>query len=153
MGIAVIVKVSQQYNISMKVFVCLSALVAIAQCGPLNAVLTSGLPAGPVHPQVGNLVATRRGPRPIDLEGFSEDDNQDGFVDPIAPAAPVVYSAPVVHAAPAVTYAAAPVTYTTTYTHPVAYGLHHPGLGLPLAVAPAAAEAEEPAAEGAVVDA
>ena len=66
--------------------VCLSALVAIAQCGPLNAVLTSGLPAGPVHPQVGNLVATRRGPRPIDLEGFSEDDNQDGFVDPIAPA-------------------------------------------------------------------
>merc|ERR1712018_819861 len=152
MGIAVIVKVSQQYNISMKVFVCLSALVAIAQCGPLNAVLTSGLPAGPVHPQVGNLVATRRGPRPIDLEGFSEDDNQDGFVDPIAPAAPVVYSAPVVHAA-------APVTYTTTYTHPVAYGLHHPyglhpfGLGLPLAVAPAAAEAEEPAAEAAVVDA
>ena len=115
----------------------MSALVAIAQCGPLNAVLTSGLPAGPVHPQVGNLVATRRGPRPIDLEGFSEDDNQDGFVDPIAPAgmyyspkppwvrtyaalakiqyfffvflAPVVYSAPVVHAAPAVTYAAAPV--------------------------------------------
>merc|ERR1711976_567189 len=135
MGIAVIVKVSQQYNISMKVFVCLSALVAIAQCGPLNAVLTSGLPAGPVHPQVGNLVATRRGPRPIDLEGFSEDDNQDGFVDPIAPAAPVVYSAP------------------------VAYGLHHPyglhpfGLGLPLAVAPAAAKAEEPAAEGAIVDA
>ena len=64
----------------------MSALVAIAQCGPLNAVLTSGLPAGPVHPQVGNLVATRRGPRPIDLEGFSEDDNQDGFVDPIAPA-------------------------------------------------------------------
>ena len=47
---------------------------------------SSGLPAGPVHPQVGNLVATRRGPRPIDLEGFSEDDNQDGFVDPIAPA-------------------------------------------------------------------
>ena len=50
-------------------------------------------------------------------------------------------------------------TYTTTYTHPVAYGLHHPyglhpfGLGFPLAVAPAAAEAEEPAAEGAVVDA
>merc|ERR1711983_356294 len=130
MGIAVIVKVSQQYNISMKVFVCLSALVAIAQCGPLNAVLTSGLPAGPVHPQVGNLVATRRGPRPIDLE------------------APVVYRAPFVHAAPAVTYAAAPVTYTTTYTHPVAYGLHHPyglhpfGLGLPLAVAPAATEAE-----------
>merc|ERR1711976_428750 len=139
MGIAVIVKVSQQYNISMKVFVCLSALVAIAQCGPLNAVLTSGLPAGPVHPQVGNLVATRRGPRPIDLEGFSEDDNQDGFVDPIAPAAPVVYSAPVVHAAPAVTYAAAPVTYGLH--HP--YGLHPFGLGLPLAVAPAAAKAEE----------
>merc|ERR1711944_71352 len=139
MGIAVIGKVSQQYNISMKVFVCLSALVAIAQCGPLNAVLTSGLPAGPVHPQVGNLVATRRGPRPIDLEGFSEDDNQDGFVDPIAPAAPVVYSAPVVHAAPAVAYG---------LHHP--YGLHPFGLGLPLAVAPAAAEAEEPAAEDAI---
>merc|ERR1712107_741935 len=47
-----------------------------AQCGPLNAVLTSGLPAGPIHPQVGDLVATKRGPRPISLEGFSEDDNQ-----------------------------------------------------------------------------
>merc|ERR1739838_653223 len=148
MGIAVIVKVSQQYNISMKVFVCLSALVAIAQCGPLNAVLTSGLPAGPVHPQVGNLVATRRGPRPIDLEGFSEDVNQDGFVDPIAPAAPVVYTAPVVHAAPAV------------YGYP--YGLHHGlgyGLGYPygflphVVAAPAAAPAAEEAEATGVVDA
>lgn len=127
----------------------------MAQCGPLNAVLTSGLPAGPIHPQVGDLVATKRGPRPISLEGFSEDDNQDGFVDPIAPAAPVVYTAPVVHTAP-VYHAPAPVTYTTTYTHPVvhSYGLHPYGLhpfGLPLAVAaPAEAKAEEPAA---VVDA
>merc|ERR1711881_769742 len=134
--------VSHPTNISMKVFVCLSALLAVAHCGPLNAYLTSGAAAGPVHPGFGDLVATKRGLRPISLEGFSEDDNQDGFVDP----APVAYHAPVVHAAPVVKTLPA---VTTTYTHtlPYAYGhpyLHHPlGWGLPVVAAPAAEKAEE----------
>merc|ERR1712156_1086352 len=132
----------------MKVFICLSALFAIGQCGPLNAFLTSGAASGPVHAAYGAAVATKRGFRNIALEGFSEDDNQDGFVDPIgqvvAPVvAPVAYAAPYYgyhhalpvvkveapevepKAAPVVTYAHAapvlthPVTYTHTLTHPV----------------------------------
>merc|ERR1712004_239461 len=111
----------------------------MAQCGPLNQYLASGAAAGPLHPAVGALAATKRGWRNIALEGFSEDDNQDGFVDPIAPAVKVV-EAPKVEAkaTPVLTYAAphvytgytvahAPVTYTHTVpagviTHPYAYG-------------------------------
>ena len=99
----------------------------------------------------------------IALEGYSEDDNQDGFVDPIGQVAPVAYAAPVVHAAPAVTYAAPAVTYAhapaityahapvTTYTHTVhagnlvhTYAGPHYFGGLPV-VAAAAAPAEEEA--------
>merc|ERR1712156_1379749 len=94
-------------NIIMKVFICLSALFAIGQCGPLNAFLTSGAASGPVHAAYGAAVATKRGFRNIALEGFSEDDNQDGFVDPIGQVV-----------APVVTH---PVTYTHTLTHPVTY--------------------------------
>ena len=36
-------------------------------------------------------MSTNRGLRPLSLEGFSEDLNEDGFVDPIGQ--PVVYSA------------------------------------------------------------
>merc|ERR1739844_108063 len=121
-----------------------------AHSGPVTY-LASGAAAGPVHPGFGDLVATPRGYRPLSLEGFSEDVNQDGFIDPIAPAAPVVYTAPVVHAAPAV------------YGYP--YGLHHGlgyGLGYPYgflphvvaapAAAPAAEEADAAEATG-VVDA
>merc|ERR1712008_193665 len=78
-------------NIIMKVFICLSAVLALASCEPF---LTSGPAAGPVHAAIGGLVATKRGYRPIALEGYSEDDNQDGFVDPIGQVAPVVYAAP-----------------------------------------------------------
>merc|ERR1711974_199010 len=69
--------------------------------------LQSGLPAGPLTPAWGDLVATPRGARPLHLEGFSEDVNQDGFVDPIGQAA-VAVAAPAVyahHALPALTYA------------------------------------------------
>ena len=76
--------------------------------------------SGPLTAAIGDLVATERGYVPLSLEGFSEDLNEDGFVDPIAPAvaapvAPVVHAAPVVapavaaplvHAAPAVQVAA-----------------------------------------------
>merc|ERR1712012_153660 len=136
-------------NIIMKVLICLSAVLAIAHCGPLNAFLTSGGAAGPVHAAVGPLVATKRGFRDINLEGFSEDDDQDGFVDPIGQVAPVAYAAPVAYhapvvAAPAVTYAHAPAL-THTYTVPAGNLVHtyaHPlGFGLPVvAAAPAAAE-------------
>merc|ERR1712223_955160 len=124
-------------NIIMKVFICLSALFAIGQCGPLNAFLTSGAASGPVHAAYGAAVATKRGFRNIALEGFSEDDNQDGFVDPIGQVVAPVYAAPYygyhhalpvvkveapkaeeVKAAPVVTH---PVTYTHTLTHPVTY--------------------------------
>merc|ERR1719323_2647125 len=72
--------------------------------------INPGPVAGPLTPAYGDSVATPKGLRSLSLEGFSEDLNQDGFVDPIAPAvaAPAVTYA----AAPAVTYAAAPaVTY------------------------------------------
>jgi len=88
--------------------------------------INTGAAAGPAHLALGDLVATKNGFRSLALEGFSEDVDQDGFVDPIAPAVPV---------APVVTYAA---------YHP--YALHPFGfpLGLPLipAVAPAEKEAD-----------
>jgi hypothetical protein len=108
--------------------------------------LTSGAAAGPLHPAFGAWTATNRGYKNIALEGFSEDDNQDGFVDPIGQAAvvaPVAYAAhyPYLHhavaplvkveapkvekvevKAPIVTYAA-PHVYTGHHvvTHPVTY--------------------------------
>merc|ERR1711876_149735 len=127
--------------IIMKVFICLSALFALAHCGPLNAFLTSGAASGPLHPAHGALVGTKRGFRNIALEGYSEDDNQDGFVDPIGQVAPVVYAAPFgyahhvvptvkaveapkveVKAAP-VAYAHAPFAYAAGYPH--VYATHH----------------------------
>merc|ERR1712051_506045 len=43
------------------------------------------------------LIQTPKGFRSIDLEGFSEDLNEDGFVDPVVPAvpAPIVAPAPI----------------------------------------------------------
>merc|ERR1711935_557883 len=130
-------------NIIMKVFICLSAVLALASCEPF---LTSGPAAGPVHAAIGGLVATKRGYRPIALEGYSEDDNQDGFVDPIGQVAPVAYAVPhygyaapfgyaglpyahhIVPAvkaveAPKVVVKAAPVVYAAHHlvTHPVTY--------------------------------
>merc|ERR1712216_676348 len=122
-------------NIIMKVFICLSAVLALAHCEPF---LTSGPAAGPVHAAVGGLVATKRGYRPIALEGYSEDDNQDGFVDPIGQVAPVVYAAPhygyaapfgyaglpyAHHVVPAVKAVPAPVVYAAGYPH--VYAAHH----------------------------
>ena len=87
--------------------VVLSALLSVALAAPQS---------GPLTPLVGNLVATPRGYADINLEGFSEDLDQDGFVDPVVPAAPVspviYHTAPVVQAAHAV-YNTAPVFYNT----------------------------------------
>merc|ERR1712055_792197 len=92
----------------------------------------------PLTPAVGDLVATNRGYRPLSLEGFSEDVNEDGFVDPIAPAvaaAPVV-AAPAVAAVKTVEVKAAPVAAvayaapavhvaTAPVVHHVGYQVHH----------------------------
>merc|ERR1712117_872082 len=90
-------------NINMKPFIALSALAAASMAAPT----ADPQYAGPVHAAVGDLVATRRGCRPVSLEGFSEDDNQDGFVDPVGQVAPVLhhpvvapYAAPLLHHAP-----------------------------------------------------
>ena len=54
--------------------------------GPYIATVNEGPVSGPLTPFIGDAVATERGLRPLSLEGFSEDLNQDGFVDPIVPA-------------------------------------------------------------------
>merc|ERR1711894_39986 len=136
MGEAVFQRVSRIKYIKMRTFVSLSVLFAVAHCASQRA--------GPLTPLVGDAVATPRGYRPLSLEGFSEDLNQDGFVDPIAPAAPVVhYAAPVVHHA-----YAAPTAYGYPYAglhHGLGYGLGYPYGFLPHVVAAPAAAA--PAAE------
>merc|ERR1712045_541084 len=113
--------ISQPFtHIMMNKIVALSALAASAAAAPMPE--ADAQVAGPVHAVVGGLVATKNGFRPLALEGFSEDVNQDGFVDPIAPAvaAPLVAAAPAVYAhapvvapavAPAVHVAAAPLPY------------------------------------------
>merc|ERR1711874_472852 len=103
-------------EVKMKQFVALLALAGVCLARPH---VNSGVPAGPLTPAVGDLVATPKGYRSLALEGFSEDLDQDGFVDPIGQAVPVVQhvAAPVISyaAAPALTYAAAPaVTYAVT---------------------------------------
>merc|ERR1711881_675620 len=95
------------HSVKMRQFVAVLALAGVCLARPH---VNSGVPAGPLTPAVGDLVATPKGYRSLALEGFSEDLNQDGFVDPIGQAVPVVQhvAAPVISyaAAPAVTYAA-----------------------------------------------
>merc|ERR1719513_523805 len=143
-------------SVNMKQFVVLSALVSCALGAPVaeadadaqvllaKPYINSGSASGPLTPLVGDLVATNRGYASLSLEGFSEDVNEDGFVDPIAHAAPVVpVAAPVVAyhavAAPAVAQvktvevkaapAVAPVAYhhvaTAAVVHQVGYQVHH----------------------------
>merc|ERR1712027_120926 len=144
--------------INMKPFFGVLAAAAVASAAPAAdpQLLQSGLPAGPLTPAWGNGVLTPRGVRPLNLEGFSEDVNQDGFVDPIGAAvAPVAVAAPAVHAvaapavhyagyalpavkpvevkAPVVTYAAAPaLAHPVHYAAPVA-AVHHAVVHQPVA--------------------
>merc|ERR1712051_226416 len=109
---------SQHFNITMKAFIIL-AVAAMGYAAPAAdpQLLQSGLPAGPLTPAWGNGVLTPRGVRPINLEGYSEDVNQDGFVDPIGHAV-----APVAVAAPVVPYAAAPALAAPVhYAAPAVY--------------------------------
>merc|ERR1712212_1408481 len=125
--------------VTMKSFV-LSSLFACGLAAPTTHV-NSGVPVGPLTPAFGDAVQTPKGLRSLALEGFSEDLNQDGFVDPIGQAvvaAPVTYTVPHlvsaanVGVAPVAVKAAepvevktapavAPVTYTVlqVYTHAV----------------------------------
>merc|ERR1712045_774672 len=139
-------------EVKMRQFVALLALAGVCLARPY---INQGVPAGPLTPAVGDLVATPKGYRSLALEGFSEDLNQDGFVDPIGQAVPVVQhvAAPVISyaAAPAVTYAAVkpvevkpvevkaapvpvhytvpaatvPVVHTAPVVQHIGYNIHH----------------------------
>merc|ERR1711936_992775 len=80
-------------------FVVFTTLLAAACAAPQTVVNTvnEGPQIGPLTPLVGGLIQTPKGFRSIDLEGFSEDLNEDGFVDPVVPAvpAPIVAPAPI----------------------------------------------------------
>merc|ERR1711894_700651 len=73
-------------HITMNSFVVFATLLAAACAAPQTVVNTvnQGPQTGPLTPIIGDLVATPKGYRSLALEGFSEDLNQDGFVDPIA---------------------------------------------------------------------
>ena len=58
------------------------AVLALAGVCLARPHVNSGVPAGPLTPAVGDLVATPKGYRSFALEGFSEDLDQDGFVLP-----------------------------------------------------------------------
>merc|ERR1712190_683425 len=148
-------------GVTMKSFV-LSSLFAVGLSAPTTHV-NSGLPAGHLTPAFGDAVQTPKGLRSLALEGFSEDLNQDGFVDPIGQAvvaAPVTYTVPQVytHAVSSVgvpastelltkTVVAAPaVQYVANYAP-----LTHFVSGIPVAAAPAAAAAAPVAEEAAGV--
>lgn len=120
---------------SLMVVVCL-ALVFLSATLSTNAQVSGPLTG--VH--LGNLVETPRGLRPLDLEGFSEDLNEDGFVDPLVPVAqPTVAAAaavPIPTAAahvvspvvtPAAAYAPAVVPHPFTAAYPyVSSPVAHP---------------------------
>jgi len=101
----------ETHLVVMKQFVTLLAVVGSSLAAPAAepqlvqvaaAYINQGTASGPLTPAVGDLVATPKGYKSLALEGFSEDLNQDGFVDPIAQAVvPVVHHTPVL-AAPAV---------------------------------------------------
>lgn len=112
------------------VVVCIAAILASfaeadkAVSGPLTGI------------HHGNFVETPRGLRPLDLEGFSEDLDEDGFVDPIVPVKPVaVAPAPLHVPAPVHHHVAAPVHHHVPAVHhaippvgpvaPVHHAVHH----------------------------
>merc|ERR1711878_237228 len=124
--------------VTMKSFV-LSSLFACGLAAPTTHV-NSGVPVGPLTPAFGDAVQTPKGLRSLALEGFSEDLNQDGFVDPIGQAvvaAPVAYTVP--HLVSAANVGVAPVAAVRTAVAPVAYNI--PSV---YATAPVAVKAAEP---------
>merc|ERR1711884_912455 len=126
-------------HITMNSFVVFATLLAAACAAPQTVVNTvnQGPQTGPATPIIGDAVATPKGFRSLALEGFSEDLNQDGFVDPIVPAAP----APVVVPAPTpITRVAAPVAVAPQVAFPA------PVAALPQVAAPLVKAAPAPVA-------
>merc|ERR1719507_1524063 len=124
--------------VTMKSFV-LSSLFACGLAAPTTHV-NSGVPVGPLTPAFGDAVQTPKGLRSLALEGFSEDLNQDGFVDPIGQAvvaAPVAYTVP--HLVSAANVGVAPVAAVRTAVASIAYNI--PNV---YATAPVAVKAAEP---------
>ena len=120
-------------------FQVLSSLFACGLAAPTTHV-NSGVPVGPLTPAFGDAVQTPKGLRSLALEGFSEDLNQDGFVDPIGQAvvaAPVAYTVP--HLVSAANVGVAPVAAVRTAVAPIAYNI--PNV---YATAPVAVKAAEP---------
>merc|ERR1712154_379634 len=120
----------------MKQFVTLLAVVGSSLAAPAAdpqlvkvaaPYINQGAASGPLTPAIGDLVATPKGYKSLALEGFSEDLNQDGFVDPIGQAVvPVVHHAPVVAAPAVAAYHAAPVAVATApVVQHVGYNVHH----------------------------
>merc|ERR1719343_1296718 len=105
----------------------LSCLVACTAAFPHISLVNQGPQTGPLTPAYGDLVQTPRGLASIALEGFSEDLNQDGYVDPVgqatvpvAVAQPVAAPVTVPHVAPVQYAHAAPVATHTVATHAIA---------------------------------
>merc|ERR1711944_241934 len=125
----------------MNSFVVFATLLATACAAPQTIVNTvnKGPQTGPLTPLVGgDLVQTPKGLRSLALEGFSEDLDQDGFVDPIAPAVPAPIVAPV--PAPIVrTAVAAPVFAQAPIAAPVVAPVAAPIVRNVVQAAPAAA--------------
>ena len=118
----------------------LSCLVSVAASFPHTGLVNQGPQSGPLTPAYGDLVQTPRGLASIALEGFSEDLDQDGYVDPVGQATvPVAVAQPIApiahaHAALVHTYAA-----TATIAAPAgAYNFAAPlGAAAPAAIAAA----------------
>merc|ERR1711970_916425 len=111
----------------MNSFVVFATLLASACAAPQTLVNTvnKGPQTGPLTALVGgDLVQAPKGLRSLALEGFSEDLDQDGFVDPIAPAVPAPIPAPIVRTVPipaaAPVFAQAPVAAPVFAQSPIA---------------------------------
>merc|ERR1739842_215894 len=129
--------------VTMKSFV-LSPLFACSLAAPTTHV-NSGVPVGPLTPAFGDAVQTPKGLRSFALEGFSEDLNQDGFVDPIGQAvvaAPVAYTVP--HLVSHANVGVAPVAAVRTAVAPVAYNVPRVYATAPVAKVKAAPVAAAP---------
>merc|ERR1712038_1894622 len=108
------------YNYILIMFkqIVLSCLVASAVSLPQFGSFGPGIRSGPLTPVYGDLFQTPRGLVPLSLEGFSEDVDQDGFVDPVvqtdlpapAPVAlPVNFGTPIPAAFPVSAFPGVPV--------------------------------------------
>merc|ERR1719445_2631343 len=99
--------------------IVLSCLLAVAASFPHTGLVNQGPQSGPLTPAYGDLVQTPRGLASIALEGFSEDLDQDGYVDPVVQAAlPVAVAAPAVgnQVFSAPVQAAAPAPFVSSFS-------------------------------------